>query len=73
MGGGAGGARAGSLKDRIVKVLRQRTKPMTPKDIAAAVRNAGYKTKAKDLTKAVSNALPEMKMVKRVDRGLYSA
>lgn len=71
--GGAGGARAGSLKDRIVKVLRQRSKPMTPRDIAGAVKGAGYKTKAKDLTKAVSNALPEMKIVKRVGRGLYSA
>jgi len=71
-GTGAEGSRAGSLKDSIVKVLRQRSKPMSPRDIAGAVKGVGYKTKAKDLTKAVSNALPEMETVKRVGRGMYS-
>jgi hypothetical protein len=36
------------------------------------VVRAGYKTKAKDLTKAISNVLPELKMVKKVGRGMYT-
>lgn len=65
--------RSGSLKDMIVKVLRQRSKPLTPQAIAEGVVSAGYKTASKNLTKAVSNALPTLKMVKKVDRGLYQA
>lgn len=67
------GSRSGSLKDMIVRVLRQRSKPLTPHDIAEGVVSAGYKTASKNLTKAVSNALPTLKMVKKVDRGLYQA
>jgi hypothetical protein len=69
----AKGGRAGSLKDMIVKVLRQRSKPLTPQEIAKGVVSAGYTTSSKNLTKAVSNALPMLKMVKKVDRGLYQA
>jgi len=65
------GGRAGSLKDMIVKVLRQRSKPLTPQEIADGVVTAGYKTSSKNLTKAVSNALPGLKLVRKVDRGLY--
>ena len=57
----------------IVKVVRQSKKPLSPREIAGAVVKAGYKTKAKDLTKAVSNALPEMKSVKRMGFGKYAA
>jgi len=67
------GSRAGSLKDMIVKVLRQRSKPLTPQEIADGVVGAGYKTASKNLTKAVSNALPTLKAVRKVDRGLYQA
>ena len=67
------GGRSGSLKDMIVKVLRQRSKPLTPQAIAESVVSAGYSTSSKNLTKAVSNALPTLKMVKKVDRGLYQA
>lgn len=67
------GMRAGSLKDSIVKVLRGTTRALTPREIASAVKSSGYKTKAKDLTKAVSNALPTMKMISKAGRGLYKA
>lgn len=63
--------RAGSLKDYIVRVLSQRITPMKPNEIGASVKKAGFKTKAKDLTKAVSNALPQLKNVKRVGFGVY--
>lgn len=65
------GARPGSLKDYIVRVLSQRTTPMKPNEIGASVKKAGFRTKAKDLTKAVSNALPHLKKVKRVGFGAY--
>jgi len=65
------GMREGSLKDSILKVLRQRSRPMTPREIATAVKSSGYKTKSADLTKAVSNALPGMTMVGKAGRGLY--
>ena len=35
------------------------------------VKKAGFKTKAKNLTKAVSNKLPDLKSVKRVGYGKY--
>jgi hypothetical protein len=66
-----GGPRTGSLKSTIVKVLRQRGRAMSPKEIAVSVVKAGYKSGAKNLTKAVSNALPEMSEVKKVGRGEY--
>ena len=65
------GARAGSLKDFIVRVLGQTTRPMSPSDIGSRVKSAGFKTKAKDLTKAVSNVLPTIKKIKRVGFGQY--
>ncbi len=65
------GGRPGSLKSFIVRVLRQRSRPMSPRDIAAAVAKTGYKSKAKDLTKAVSNSLPELKSIKKVGFGMY--
>lgn len=67
------GTRAGSLKDFIVKVLRQRSGPMSPREIATAVKSSGYKSKAADLTKAVSNALPKLKSVSKAGHGLYKA
>ena len=65
------GTRPGSLKSFIVRVLRQRSRPMSPRDIATGVTKLGYKSKAKDLTKAVSNSLPELKSIKKVGFGLY--
>ncbi len=66
-------ARVGSLKDVIARVLRQSSRPQTPRDIATSAIRAGYKTKTRDLSKAVSNALPQMRNIRRVGRGLYAA
>jgi len=66
------GAREGSLKSFIVKVLDRQSTPATPKEIASKVMRSGYKSRAKDLTKAVSNALPELKAIKKVGFGRYS-
>ena len=63
--------RAGSLKSYIDRVLRESSKPMSLKDIGKRVKKSGYKSKAKDLTNAVSNALPGLKKVKRVGYGTY--
>lgn len=66
------GHRAGSLKDYITRVLRQASRPMSPNEIGISVKRAGYKTKSKDLTKAVSNTLPDLKAVRKVGFGQYS-
>ncbi len=63
--------RKGSLKNYIVRVLRQSSRPMSLQDIGTRVKKAGYKTKSKDLTKAVSKTLPGLKQVKRVGHGQY--
>lgn len=63
--------RKGSLKDFIVRVLGQVSRPLSPNDIGTRVVKAGFKTKAKDLTKAVSNTLPTLKNIKRVGFGQY--
>ena len=67
------GSRSGSLKDTIVRVLRQRAVALSPREIAAKVVQAGYKTSTKNLTKAISNTLPEINSVRKVGRGLYRA
>jgi hypothetical protein len=75
-GGGRRGrrpGRPGSLKQMIVQVLRQRSQPHTPQEIADGVVKAGYKTSSHNLTKSVSNTLPQLSEVKKVGRGLYQA
>ncbi|MFQ5591924.1 MAG: hypothetical protein ACE5HE_12230 [Phycisphaerae bacterium] len=68
---GRSAGRTGSLKNYILRVLRQRSGPMSPRDIATAVVQSGYKSKARDLTKAVSNTLPGLKSVKKVGFAKY--
>ncbi len=63
--------RTGSLKATIVRVLRRHGKPMSPRDIATGVVRAGYRSGARNLTKAVSNALPELRELRKVGRGQY--
>jgi len=65
------GVRAGSLKDYIARVLRQTTRPMSPHDLGTSVIKAGFETKAKNITKAVSNTLPQMKGIKKMGFGKY--
>ncbi len=66
-----GGMRPGSLKSYMVRVLRASSKPLSPKDLAAGVIKVGYKTKSKNLVRAVSNALSGMKGIKRLGHGQY--
>jgi hypothetical protein len=66
------GGQEGSLKFLIVKVLKAAARPLSPREISASVLDAGYRTSAKNLTKAVSNALPEMPALKRKGRGQYT-
>jgi len=63
--------KAGSLKDFVVQVLRRHSGPMRPKEIAAGVKRAGYKSKTKDLAHAVTKTLPTIGVVKKVGFGLY--
>lgn len=67
------GGRANSLKPVILRVLRQRSTPLSPREIATAVVKVGYQTKSTNLTKAVSNVLPQMTGVRKVGRGQYRA
>ncbi len=67
------GARPGSLRDSIVRVLRQRGSALSPKEIAASVVKAGYKSKSSDLARAVNNTLPKVAGIRKIGRGLYSA
>ena len=69
----AKGVRAGTLKDAVINVLRATGTPMSPRTLSVAVKKSGYKTKAKDLTKAISNVLPTIESIKRVGHGMYSA
>jgi hypothetical protein len=67
----AAAGRPGSLKDYIVRVLGRASKPMSPREMGMAAIKAGFKTKSKDLTKAVSNTLPKLKGVKKIGFGKY--
>lgn len=72
-GGRRGGraAWAGSLKSFILRVLQGRVRPLAVKDIAAAVLNAGYQSRDKDLGRAVHKYLTSMPQIVRVTRGQY--
>lgn len=63
----------GSLKLAILKVVQRSSGSMSPKQIATAVQASGYKSFASDLTKLVSNTLPEIDAIKKVGRGQYKA
>ena len=65
------GARAGSLKEYIARVLRGTARGKSVKDIATAVLKAGCKSKDKRLNHAVGKALAGMNNVTRVGRGVY--
>jgi hypothetical protein len=63
--------RAGALREYVLNVLSASPEPMGPREISGAVMKSGYNTKAKDLTKAVSNLLPKLKGLKKVGFGKY--
>jgi hypothetical protein len=68
--GGRRGVRAGSLKSYVLKVLKPRGE-MAVKDIAIAVRRAGYRTKSANFPNQVSNALAQMGELTKTGRGRY--
>jgi len=68
-----GGARAGSLKSYVDRVLRASHRPLRVAEITAAVRQAGYKTRNRTLAKSVGVALVDLPGVKKVGRGVFSA
>ena len=67
---GVRGRRQDSLKSRILKVMKV-GEEMAVKDIAAAVRKAGYKTNSVNFGNQVSNALAQMKEVSKTGRGRF--
>ena len=67
----AGGARDGSLRFYIEKVLQGAGKPMRVADITTAVQRAGFKTKNKTLATTVGITLATMPTAKRVERGVF--
>ncbi len=64
------GLRGGSLKVYIARVLRGLARGKSVKDIATAVKKAGYKSKDKRFNHTVGKALADMN-VTRVERGVY--
>lgn len=72
-GGGGRRTEGNSLRDYVLKVLKQASSPMSVKDLSGAVKRAGYETASKDLSKAISNLIPKVSEIKRVNRGRYKA
>ena len=77
-GASAGGAGPGrrarnekSLPDMIDAVLSRNGKPMRVRDIAAAVRNAGYRSNSPQFPSIVNQALIKDKRFASVERGVY--
>jgi hypothetical protein len=73
IGGGHGGAREGSLKSYIDRVLRATRRPMRRAEVTAAVLKAGYQSRSKTLAKSVGVALRTMSGVKKIGRGVFRA
>ena len=71
--GGHGGAREGSLKSYLDRVLRATRRPMRRAEVTAAVLKAGYKSRSKTLAKSVGVALRTMSGVKKIGRGVFRA
>jgi hypothetical protein len=68
---GPTGFRRGSVKEHITRILGSSKRVMTVKEVTAAVRKSGYKTKNKTLAKSVGIALASMPNVKKVGRGQF--
>ena len=65
------GAREGSLRDFIGRVLRARPSPIAVKDVTAAVLKAGYQSRDRMLGHSVNKFLAAMPNVVKVARGQY--
>jgi hypothetical protein len=68
--GGRRAVRKGSLKSYVLRVLQSRGE-MAVKDIAKAVKRAGYRTGSKNFPNQVSNALAQMDELTKTGRGRY--
>jgi hypothetical protein len=64
-------ARPGTLPAYIRQVMHAHRGPMTIKEVTAAVRKAGCKSRNKDLPKTVGKYLAAMPNAVNVDRGVY--
>jgi hypothetical protein len=62
--------RGGTLASALIEALKARGK-LSVADAAAAVQEAGYKSKSKDFQNVVSMTLAQGKQFKRVKRGVY--
>ena len=71
--GGHGGAREGSLKSYVERVLRATRRPMRRAEVAAAVLKAGYTSRNKAFAKSVGVALRTMPGVKKIGHGVFRA
>ena len=60
------------LTEYIQAVLAKSAEGMRAKDIAAAVKNEGYKTFSKDFYGIVATALRDPKTFKKLSRGVYT-
>ncbi len=65
-----GVVREGSLKSYILKVMRK-GQVMAVKDIAAAVRQRGYRSASANFANQVSNTLAKIPAVTKVSRGMF--
>ncbi len=70
--GRRGRATGKPLNEYIQAVLAKSTDGMRAKDIAAAVKDDGYKTFSKDFYGIVATALRDKKKFKNLSRGVYS-
>jgi hypothetical protein len=65
------GYRSGSLKAHVHQVLQAHGGAMAVKDVTAAVRKAGYRSKNKTLDKSVGATLASMRNVVKISRGMF--
>jgi len=61
-----------TLPAHIEQILGKVKGPMSPKDVAAAVKKAGYKSRSKDFYNVVMATLSGNKRFKRVKPGFYA-
>ncbi|MFO0616730.1 MAG: hypothetical protein U0414_29320 [Polyangiaceae bacterium] len=62
---------APTLREAILKVLKDAKGPMGIADIAAAAKASGYATTSANFSVVVGNMVPKLKEVKRAGRGVY--
>jgi hypothetical protein len=61
-----------TLREAILKVLKDAKGPLGIADIAAAAKASGYATTSANFSVVVGNMVPKLKEVKRAGRGVYT-